>query len=119
MIKLTLPYPPAVNNLYLTVMSKGRPIRVPSSRAKQFKSEVTRICRDAMLTPLLGNVRIDINVFRPRRIGDLDGTFKVVFDSIKGFAFADDKQITEIYAKRYDDPKKPRVELEITPLGLC
>lgn len=114
-IKLTLDFPPYTNNLYITLMLKGKPVRVPSGQAKKYKKAVEKICRSRSdIKPFAGELRLEMKFYRPRRIGDLDGTFKAVFDSLKGFAFEDDKQIVEIHAQRFDDKYNPRVEIEIT-----
>lgn len=113
-ISLTLPFPPYVNNMYITLMLKGRPVRVPSGEAKKYKKAVEKICRSRDdLKPFKGEVGVTLEVYRPRRIGDLDGTFKAVFDGLKGFAFDDDKQIVQIHATRFEDKYRPRVEIEI------
>jgi crossover junction endodeoxyribonuclease RusA len=117
-IKLTLPYPPPLNNLYRTLVLKGNVIRVKTGRAKSFAKEVLKVCQVAGIKPYIGEVAVSLNVYRPRRIGDLDGVFKAIFDGLKGSAFLDDKQIVEIQARRFEDPKNPRVEIEIKSLGL-
>lgn len=119
-ICLTLPYPPGTNNLYRTLIlpDKKMPIRVKTGDAKKYLTAVERICRAASIKPFIGEVKVSLNVYRPRRVGDLDGTFKIVFDSLKGAAFLDDKQIVEIHAKRHEDKNNPRVEIEVSPMGL-
>lgn len=118
-ITLHLPYPPPTNNLYFSFVTKDkRVIRIPTDRAKQFKAEVALMCRRLDVQPFIGEVKATLDVYRPRRVGDLDGTFKAVFDALKGFAFNDDKQIVEIYAKRHDDKERPRVEITIEAVGL-
>jgi Holliday junction resolvase RusA-like endonuclease len=37
---------------------------------------------------------------------------------MQGIAYIDDNQITEMHAYRFEDKGNPRVEVEITPLGL-
>lgn len=109
-MKLILPYPPTTNHLYLT---RGR-FRVPSPQAKAYKADVQKRCQIARTQPLDGSVSITLNVYRPRRVGDLDNTFKIVLDSLKGLAWHDDKQVTEIHGYRHDDKADPRVEVNIT-----
>lgn len=108
-IKLTLPYPPTTNNLFMTV---GK-YRVPTKRAKDFKAEVQMICIASRVKPLSGEICVKVSVYRPRRSGDLDNTLKAIFDGLKGQAFHDDKQIIEIHALRFDDKENPRAEVEI------
>lgn len=117
-IKMTLPYPPALNNLYLTVMMKGRPVRVPSPRAKAYKKDVQKIATPVFRQLILGEVGITFRLYRPRRVGDLDGYFKAIFDALTGIAWVDDGQITKIDAERFEDKIDPRVEIEIYARGL-
>jgi Holliday junction resolvase RusA-like endonuclease len=63
--------------------------------------------------PMLGPVVLTIRVFRPRRLGDLDNTTKVLQDAFTGFAWRDDSQVVEIHAYRFDCPENPRAEVEI------
>ncbi len=116
-VTLVLPYPPSVNSLYRVVMGKnGVPFRVKTTVAKKFHHAVERHCRANEIEPLHGPLSVAMRVYRPRRIGDLDGTFKVTFDALKGWAMDDDKQIEKIIAERFDDPKYPRIEMEITEI---
>jgi crossover junction endodeoxyribonuclease RusA len=105
----TLPYPPTVNLLYAEY--RGR--RILSAKGKQYKNDVLAICYLNRIKPLSGDLSLTMTVYRPRKIGDLDNTQKAIFDSLKGSAFEDDKQIIEIHAYRKDDKANPRVEIEI------
>jgi Holliday junction resolvase RusA-like endonuclease len=104
-----LPYPPAVNNLYMTV--NGR--RVKTQRARDYQAEGAVLATLAGVKKILGPVKVTLNVYRPRKIGDLDGTFKVVLDCLSGVAYEDDEQIAEIHARRHEDKMNPRVEVRI------
>lgn len=108
-IKLTLPYPPSLNNLYATV----RGHRILSKRGRDYEEDVLNACFHARVKPFTKDVSISFKAYRPRKIGDLDNLSKIIFDSLKGSAFLDDKQIVEIHAYRRDDKVNPRVEIEI------
>jgi len=83
-----------------------------SKEAKDFKAKVAEIAKGTF--PHEGEVHVDLTVYRPKRIGDLDNSIKVLLDSLKGIAFEDDKQVTSIYAERRDDKDDPRVEVLIS-----
>jgi crossover junction endodeoxyribonuclease RusA len=52
-----------------------------------------------------------------RKLPDLDNLIKSLLDGLqKGGALIDDRQVSEINAKRVLDKVKPRVELHIVPL---
>lgn len=113
-ICLTLPYPPLTNNLYRTLVLPGKPpFRVLTGDAKKYKTAVKNICESNCIEPFIGDVAMKILVYRPRRAGDLDGHFKAVIDSLKGFAFNDDKQVSWLFAERFEDKDEPRVEVQI------
>lgn len=109
---LTLPYPPSANNLFATY--RGR--RILSVRGIAYKKEVLAICFTNRVKPFLGDVAIEINAYRPRKVGDLDNLQKIIFDSLKGSAFIDDKQIVKIIAQRFDNKNNPRVEIQISEI---
>jgi crossover junction endodeoxyribonuclease RusA len=111
-IKLILPYPPSVNNLYATF--GGR--RIVSAKGRKFKSDIAVLAKQQGAKLLAGDLMITFRVFRPKRIGDLDNRLKISQDALKGICFADDKQIIEIHAFRFDDKTNPRIEIDIKTL---
>ena len=62
---------------------------------------------------IVGEVRLTIHVYRPRRVGDLDNYAKVVLDALNGIVWEDDKQIVELHMYRYEDKANPRLEILI------
>lgn len=105
-LKLILPFPPSANRYWRSAPGKGL---VPSAEAEAYKQLVARTAPRNVA--LFGDVRVVLNVFRPRRTGDLDNCQKVLFDALRGIAFLDDAQVKAIIAERFDDPGDPRVEL--------
>ena len=108
-VKLTLPFPPSSNRYW----RKTRDGRVyVSDEAKAYKEEVG--LKTNRYAKLNGDLAFTATFYRPRKSGDLDNRIKILLDSLQGTIFADDKQIVEIHAYRFDDKENPRVELEIT-----
>ena len=114
MLLLTLPYPPSTNHLYV----RTRAGRVSlSARAHAYRANARQAAaQHGHHTPYEGTVAIFIDVYRPRRTGDLDNTLKAICDSLNGIAWIDDSQVVQITANRYDDPAAPRVTIAIIPL---
>ncbi len=113
-VHLVLPYPPTANLYWRNF--RGRIVK--SSDARKFAHEVARRCVDSGLrlgAPAfpVGFVRVSIAVYRPRKIGDLDNTLKVLLDALRGLVFTDDKQVVRIAAERRDDRENPRAEVWI------
>lgn len=122
-ISLTLPMPPSSNRYWRTIAYISKKTRKPaaatfvSDEAKKYKADVAKIASLSVL--IFSEIAISVKVFRERRSGDLDNRLKVLCDAMQGVIYADDKQIVKIAAERFEDKKNPRVEVEITPLGLC
>jgi Holliday junction resolvase RusA-like endonuclease len=111
-VTITIPYPPTTNNLYMTVRGK----RVKTQAARAYAVLVQAICTARAVEPMEGPVSLMVTVYRPRKAGDLDNTLKAIQDSLKGFAFRDDRQIVEIHAYRRDDKANPRAVVTIIPV---
>lgn len=108
-MRITLPYPVSANRYWRNV--NGRMVR--SAEATAYKQEVGWLCAALGIQPLTGNVCVSLDFYRPAKRGDLDNLLKVVFDSLNGWAYEDDKQIVEIHAMRHEGKDDPRVELSI------
>jgi Holliday junction resolvase RusA-like endonuclease len=108
-VKITLPYPPATNNLYATV--RGR--RVKTQRCRDFHADVHALALEAGIKRMAGELSLSVDIYRPRRSGDLDNTLKIIQDSLTGLAWDDDSQVVEIHARRFDDKDNPRAVITI------
>lgn len=113
-MKLTLPFPPSLNNMYPTSRSG---VRYTSERGKKFKNDVAEQMLKERPTMLDGEIAVKLSLYRPRKTGDIDNFCKPVLDSLKGYCFNDDKQIVELHVRRFDDKNNPRVEVEIERLS--
>lgn len=111
---LHLPYPPLGNRYYRNF--RGR--MVMSKEGRAYKAAVLELAGRLSEEPFEGMVRVSIYAYRPRKSGDLDGIFKCVLDALQGVAYLNDKQIVELHAYRFDDKRRPRIEVQITSEGL-
>ena len=110
-VKVRLPYPPSVNNYW----GRSRFGRVYlKKQAKEYKEKVQELVSG--YKPFTGPLGIQVAVYRPRKVGDLDNTLKAILDSLKGLLYVDDKQIELILAKRFDDKVNPRTEVTVYEL---
>jgi crossover junction endodeoxyribonuclease RusA len=117
-IVLMLPWPPSVNRYWRSVViptkTGTRAAVLLSSEARKYKKRVEGYCTANHITPILGPVRLNVDLYRPRRIGDLDGPLKAVFDALQSFAYENDSQIVELHVRRFDDKHRPRVEIAVS-----
>lgn len=103
---LTLPYPPSANRYWRSF--RGRVVKSAAAKAYQAGVRLTH-----RADPVTGPVAVSLAVYRPARRGDLDNSIKVLLDALKGVAFVDDAQVVAIYATRFDDKARPRVEVVV------
>jgi Holliday junction resolvase RusA-like endonuclease len=122
-ISLVLPYPPSANTYWRSrvIVPKGpgkKPMSVTyvTNEAREYKEKVGLIAASIVKTPLLGNLKLHLRIYRPMRRGDLSNRIKVLEDTLIGVCYKDDDQITAIEAERYDDKENPRVEVTVSPL---
>jgi Holliday junction resolvase RusA-like endonuclease len=126
-VKLTAPYPPGVNTLYgvRAVLVKGRPMAFPyktrehsdyAVAMKLASLEAGLRAEDLPLHPKPATVALRVDLYRPRRAGDIDGPLKTLLDVLQGIAFENDDQVARLEVYRHDDKGNPRVELDVTAL---
>lgn len=109
---IELPYPPSANSIWRNIVVGGRARTVLSKEGREYRARVH--AQLAGSVPLEGPVAVMLRVYRPRRIGDIDNTAKATLDAVKGFLFVDDSQVVSLHMERYDDKKRPRVEVQVT-----
>lgn len=117
MSRFTLPYPPSANRYWRTTARGRHVITYPSEEAKAYKATVSRLGAALGLRPTSAAVELRLEVYRPRRVGDLSNRIKVLEDALKGIAFDDDDQVVCIVARRHDDKANPRVEVEVVEVA--
>ena len=123
-LAFTLPLPPGVNNLYVTV---GRR-RVLSKPAQTFNRDVARVVerarRDNRVTPeteaalrrgLLG-VYLTFYFATPMR-RDLDGGLKIALDALGQALGFDDRAVVDLHLSKRIDPLRPRLEVELETIA--
>jgi len=117
-VELRLPYPPSANLYWRTrvIQPRGRPAFVStyvSKEATEFKDLVALEARSKGVRPLLGEVEVEVMLYRPQKSGDLDNRLKCLLDSLRGIAYGDDASIVKIVAERHEDKHNPRVTVRV------
>lgn len=107
--RIRLEYPPSINHYWRN--DKG--VTHISEEGQTYRKMTALYLNTKNIKPLSGAIVIIIKVFRPAKRGDLDNSFKVPLDALKGYAYFDDRQIVEIHGYRYEDKDNPRIEVTI------
>lgn len=106
---ITLKTPPiSVNRLY-----QGR--RFLSKDGKATKEAMSWEAKSQWKSvPLKGELCVNVMFyFKDKRMLDIDGGLKALFDCLTGIMWEDDDQITELHVFKEIDAKNPRVEVQI------
>lgn len=90
-VSLSLPYPPAVNNLFFNVPGRGR---VKSSRYSAWLGEAGWMIAEQKPGRVMGEYEADILAYRPdKRRRDLDGIIKPLLDCLVAYRVTGDDSL--------------------------
>ncbi|MBA3837136.1 MAG: hypothetical protein C0499_05710 [Zymomonas sp.] len=106
---IVLPEPPSSNRYWRNVAGKT----LLSKEARVYREAVQTVCTAKRVRPVAGAVVLQLAWYRARRAGDLDNRIKQVLDALRGHAYADDAQVVELHAYRFEDAARPRVEITV------
>ena len=84
---------------------------MPSKYLLAYKAQVAHGLAVAKHLPLCGSLTVELDMYRPRAVGDVDNPLKATLDAGNGLLWLDDSQIRELRVRRHDDPERPRVEV--------
>ncbi len=107
MPELILPLPPSTNSVYRHRAVGKRSMMYMTKEGKAYKAAV--VAAASLCRPEIGPVRVHMDVYLPRRAGDLANREKLVLDALQGYAYVDDKQIVELEMRKWLDHDNPRL----------
>jgi len=108
-----------------TIVVRGKPVPKERPRrgkygnmytpekTKEYEKLIANNARMVIPEPLKGNVRIEIKLYTRKVTGDLDNYIKTILDGLNSVAYDDDKQVTTIYAQRFESEIE-RVEIYVS-----
>lgn len=111
-LRFVLPLPPTMNTYWRHV---GRKVLL-SAAGRRFKDRCATAAMAQGATKASGEVSVTGTVYMARLGCDLDNRIKPLLDALNGVAWEDDGQVARIDLRRDLDRKRPRVEIELTPL---
>jgi crossover junction endodeoxyribonuclease RusA len=99
-INLELHWPPSVNKYWKPRTIRGRTYVYLTNEAKQWRTDALWMIRQQLgqYKPLLGRLKVTVNLTPPRNIGDIDNYHKPLFDGLEhAQVFVNDRQIKELH----------------------
>jgi Holliday junction resolvase RusA-like endonuclease len=100
--------PPSTNSIY----NYGRGRIYHSKKYKEYKANLQKLLLSFKKKMVKNNksVALSILVAQPRRTGDIDNRLKSLLDTLQGFIYENDKQVSEINLIRIYS-KKPYIKV--------
>lgn len=119
MISVTLPMPPSTNNLFATVIVKGKLRRIRSKKYDAWCNEANWLVRIAAAAKQIeGPYSLQLWAKRTTKRRDLDNLAKPICDAlVKGGAIADDSLAETIAMSWSDLPSLDGVLVHVHPIG--
>lgn len=117
-VRFTVPYPPTTNLIWRVYNGH----MTLSSAARAYKEKVAQealIAGDdyvGTFAPCFQDhdlLKVTLNLYRPRKQGDIDNASKLILDGMQKVTYSNDSQIIELHILRHDDKDNPRVEVEV------
>ncbi len=118
-MRFRIPYPPSKNNLYRTVIkgrgANARAFPIKTAVYRDYEARVRQVFMSTSKNPFRKGetVAVTLHVYRPKKIGDLDGRLTATMDVIQGIAYENDNQVIELRAFRHDDKNNPHVSVQV------
>jgi len=107
--------PRSVNNIYKYHCKFGFPSGYMSAEGRALKEDYGWQAKSQWKgKPLKGSVEVSVGLYFKSKIHhDIDNYGKLLFDSLTGIAYEDDKQIEKMIVSKYHSKDNPRIEIEV------
>lgn len=117
---IQLQTPVLLNKLYIPIVNKrtGRPSIVKSKEAKEYTKYVHMECLRQKIKPLKGKLSFSMDILiKDRKDFDIDAVQKLLFDSLEGIVYKNDRDIVEMIARKHTDVEKDGLNILIKEIG--
>ncbi len=119
-LTVTVPFPPSVNNAYVTIVTpSGKARRWKSERAAEFSETVTGHIRNELLVlngrPPAPPYALTLHIYPPKdgRKHDASNLVKIPEDALMKAIGGDDDEVLEIRVFKHDKDRQPRLEMTL------
>ena len=117
--QIQLPIPTLLNKLYSPIVKTVNGKQIPGIRknpeAKQYM-DLVKIYAIKQKTKLLKGNKISFKMdvlIKDRKDYDIDAAIKLLFDSLNGIAYKDDKYIVELIIRKHKGAETDKLVIEI------
>ena len=106
--------PVLLNRLYIPIIKDGKPSIVKNKNSKEFVNYIKALCIKQRVKPLNKEISFYMDVLIcKRKEYDIDALLKLLFDSLNGLAYKDDKQIIDLRVRKHLNQKEDKLIIKI------
>ena len=106
--------PTLLNRLYIPIIKNGKPTIIKNPKSKEFTSYINDICLINRVKPFKKDISFYMDILISKRNNyDIDGLLKLLFDSLNGLAYIDDKQIVDLRVRKHLNETEDKLIIKI------
>ena len=106
--------PTLLNRLYIPIIKNGKPTIIKNPKTKEFTKYINDICLINRVKPLKKDISFYMDILISKRNNyDIDGLLKLLFDSLNGLAYIDDKQIVDLRIRKHRNQSEDKLIIKI------
>ncbi len=106
--------PTLLNRLYVPIIKNGKPSIIKNPKTKEFTKYINDICLINRVKPLKKDISFYMDILISKRNNyDIDGLLKLLFDSLNGLAYIDDKQIVDLRVRKHLNETEDKLIIKI------
>ena len=106
--------PTLLNRLYTPICRNGKASLIKNKEAKEFIKLVQMEAIRQKIKIIEGDVSFKCDILiKDRKNYDIDSVLKLLFDSLNGIAYEDDKQIVELIMRKHIDSEYDGLNISI------
>ena len=106
--------PTLLNRLYVPIIKNGKPSIIKNPKTKEFTKYINDICLINRVKPFKKDISFYMDILISKRNNyDIDGLLKLLFDSLNGLAYIDDKQIVDLRVRKHLNETEDKLIIKI------
>ena len=106
--------PTLLNRLYIPIIENGKPTIIKNPKTKEFTRYINDLCLVKRVKPFQKDVLFYMDILISKRNNyDIDGLLKLLFDSLNGLAYIDDKQIVDLRIRKHRNQSEDKLIIKI------
>lgn len=110
--------PILLNRLYIPIVKNGKACIIKNKKSKEFVKYMEMLCLKQKIKPTSKEISFYMDILICKRKDyDIDSLLKLLFDSLNGLAYKDDKQIVDLRVRKHLNQTEDKLIIKIEDIG--